>query len=344
MEPAPLELKKHSKYFFIGSFLLIIVISAIIARPFISAVFGAIVLAYLFHPVYEFIFKRIKNETICAFIVSILVLIVFFIPILFVGNALFKEASNLFFAVRDFKIEDLSKNYIGYLNDFFGQNIDFSGLLNEALNRISIVLLQSVDNFIFDLPQKIISAFVMVFVMFYLFKDGKRLLFSVKEALPLKRKYKDDIAQKFNDTIYATMYGVVVTAIIQGIIGAIGFWIFDVSSPILWGGIMIILAMIPFVGAAFVWLPAALFKLGSGEATNGFGLLLYGLFVVSTIDNIVRPKIIGRRSKVHPALILIGALGGIKLFGLIGIIIGPLVLSILTVFFDIYLSEEYENA
>ena len=106
---------------------------------------------------------------------------------------------------------------------------------------------------------------------------------------------------------------------------------------------MIILAMLPFIGAAFIWFPASLFKLASGETTNGIGLLLYGLFIVSTIDNIIRPKIIGSRSKVHPSLILIGALGGIKLFGLIGIVVGPLILAILTVFFDLYLSEDYEN-
>lgn len=340
MESAALELKKHSKYFFIASFLLITVISAILAWPFVSALFGAVVLAYLFYPVYEFIFKRLKNETLCAWIVSILVILVFIVPLLFIGNTLFKESSNLFFAVKDINLEELGTRY---LDNLFGENIDLSSLLKDALSRLSVLLLRSIDNFILNLPQQFLSGFVMLFVMFYLFKDGKRLLFSIKEALPLKRKYKDDIAQKFNDTIYATLYGVVVTAIIQGIIGGIGLWIFDVENPILWGGIMIIAAMLPFIGSAFVWLPAAIFKLSAGDAFNGLGLLLYGLFIVSTIDNIIRPKIIGKRSKVHPALILIGALGGIKLFGLIGIIIGPLVLAILTVFFDLYLNEEYED-
>ena len=335
-----LDLKKHSKYFFIASFLLVSVISVILAWPFISSIFGAVVLAYLFHPVYEFIFRRIKNETLCALIVSLLVLVVLFVPLLFVANTLFKETSNFFFAVRDIKFDEISTR----LSTLFGENLDVSSLLKDVLNRLSVVLLQTVDNFILNLPQKILSGFVMFFVMFYFLKDGKRILFSVKEALPLKRKYKEDIAKKFNETIYATMYGLVSTAIIQGIIGTIGLWIFDVPSPILWGIVMIIAAMIPFVGAAFVWLPASLLKLSAGNTTEGFGLLLYGLFIVSTIDNILRPKIIGRRSKVHPALVLVGALGGIKLFGLIGIVIGPLVLAILTVFFDLYLSEDYEEA
>ncbi len=335
-----LDLKKHSKYFFIGSFILISLISVILAWPFVAAIFGAIVLAYLFYPVYEFIFRRVKNETASAALVSLLVLVIFIVPLLFVGNTLFNEASKLFFEIKKINFEELGTRY---LDSLFGENIDISSLLKDALNRLSIFLLQYVDRFILELPQKILSGFVMFFVMFYLFKDGKRLLFSIKEALPLKRKYREDIAKKFNDTIYATMYGVVVTAIIQGIVGSIGLLIFDVPSPILWGSVMIISAMIPFAGAAFVWLPASIYKFSIGETTNGLGLFLFGLFIVSIIDNIIRPKIIGKRSKVHPALVLIGALGGIRLFGLIGVVVGPLILAILTVFFDLYLNEEYEE-
>ena len=337
-----LDLKRHSKYFFLGSFVLITIISAIIAWPFVSAVFGGVVLGYFFFPVYSFILKRLKNESLSAFIASILVLVILVVPFLFIGNAIFNESAKFFFTVRDINFEDLGEVINKYLGDFLGENIDISAFLKDALNKVSVGILQGIDKFVLDIPQKILSGFVMLFLLFYLFKDGKKLLFSIKEGLPLKRKYKEDIAKKFNDTIYATMYGIVLTAIIQGIIASIGFWIFDVSSPILWGVVMIILAMLPFIGAAFIWFPAALFKLASGETTNGIGLLLYGLFIVSTIDNIIRPKIIGSRSKVHPALILIGALGGIKLFGLIGVIVGPLILAILTVFFDLYLSEEYE--
>jgi len=337
------DLKRHSKYFFIMSFLLIIAISIILVWPFVTPIFGAIVFAYLFYPIYSFLFKIVKNETISAFIVSLIVLSFLILPLLFVGNTIFNEANDFFFRVRDIKFEELGEQYIDrYLGGILGENIDLSAIVKDGLNRLSINLIQSVDKFILDLPKKILSAFVMFFVMFYLFKDGKKLLFNIKEALPLKRKYKEDIATKFNETIYATMYGVVVTAIIQGIVGSIGLWIFGVKSPLLWGVVMSILAMIPFVGSSFIWFPAAVYKITINDSINGIGLLIYGLLVVSTIDNIIRPKIIGRRSKVHPVLVLIGALGGIKLFGLIGIVIGPLILSILAVFFELYLTEEYD--
>ena len=341
---AQFEIKKHSKYFFIASFIAIIIISIILAWPFITAIFGAIVLAYLFHPVYGFIVKLIKNETLSAFITAILVISILVIPIVFIGNAIFKEASQLFIQTKSINFEQLQEKYVqSFLGQKFGESAVIIDYLRDGLDKLITAVVQKTGQFIFTLHEKILQLFVTFFLMFYLLKDGKRLLFSIKEALPLKRKYKNEIGDKFNDTIYATMYGIVLTAIIQGTIGGIGLWLFKVPSPFLWGIVMIILSLFPFVGAAFVWLPAGIIKLAIGDSVNGVGLLLYGIFIVSTIDNIVRPKIIGSRSKVHPALVLLGVLGGIKFFGIMGIIIGPLILSILTVFFEIYTSEEFED-
>ncbi len=342
MEPA-LDLK-HSKYFFISSFLVVIAASVFLAWSFIGAILGGVVLAYLFSPLYNKLVSFFKNETVSAFITSFIVLALITIPLIFAGNAILNEATTFFYNVRNIDYTKIGEEYIEkFIGKPVNENIDIAKFIEDGLHKLSLSLLQNVDNFILSLPKMILSLFVMFFIMYYSLKDGKRLLFSLKEALPLKREYKENIANRFNDTIYATMYGVVVTAIVQGGIGALGFFIFGVSSPILWGIVMIILAMIPFVGAAFIWFPAALIKLASGDTLNGIGLLLYGIFIVSTIDNIIKPKIIGRRSKVHPALILIGVLGGLKLFGIIGIIIGPLLLAVLTVFFEIYINEAYES-
>jgi len=340
----PIDIKKHSKYFFIASFVAIMIISLILMWPFVSAVFGAVVLAYLFYPVYNFILKIIKNETISAFLTAVIVICIIVFPIIFVGNALFSEASDLFIQVKSIDFSKFEEKYLStFIGKTLGKDISLIDYVRDGLDRLTTAILQRTGEFIFTLHEKLLQIFVTFFLMFYFLKDGKRLLFTIKEALPLKRKYKAVISDKFNNTIYATMYGIVITAIVQGIAAGIGFWIFDVSSPFLWSTVMILLSMIPFVGPALVWLPAAIIKLASGETVNGFGLLLYGIFIVSTIDNIVRPKIIGSRSKVHPAIVLIGVLGGLKFFGIMGIIIGPLILSILTAFFEIYTSEEFEE-
>ena len=179
--------------------------------------------------------------------------------------------------------------------------------------------------------------------MFYSLKDGKNFIKLIGKEIPLRESHKKDLSKKFNSVIYATLYGIIVTSIIAGTLGALGFYIFGLGSPILWGIIMTILSMLPVVGASLVWLPVGIYSIVTGKVLAGVGFMIYCWVAVSSMENIVRPKIIGVKGKVHPVFVLLGVLGGLKVLGLIGIIIGPLLLSILTLFFEIYISEKHET-
>ena len=151
------------------------------------------------------------------------------------------------------------------------------------------------------------------------------------------------------EVIFATVYGVIIVAIIQGIVGTIGFIIFDVPSPILLGLLLTFAALIPFVGTALVWLPASALVFLNGYLNadttmigKGIGLFLYGALVISLIDNLIRPKIISKEAKLHPVLILLGLFGGIRVLGPIGMVVGPLVLALLVSFVDIYQRDKHE--
>lgn len=333
-----IDIKKHSRYFFTGSFLAILAISLYILFPYRNSLLASCLLAYIFYPVYRRFKTVTRNRYVAAFSISFFIVLLITIPILFAANAVVNESVQFFYQVREIDLTSWS----AAISKYFGQNIDLNFYFKDILNNTSIAIMQGASNFIISLPGRILDVFIMLFTTFYLFLDGKYLLHRLNDALPLKEAYKDKLFTKFADVIYATSYGVIVTAIIQGSIGALGLWIFDVSSPILWGIVMIIAAMIPFVGPAFIWFPAALAKLFAGDSVNGFGLLIYGLLIVSTIDNVIRPKIIGSRGGIHPVLVLLGVLGGLKVFGLIGVVFGPLILSITTVFLGFYLSEKHE--
>lgn len=332
-----LDVKQHSKYFFTASFVVILGISLYILYPYYTSIAASILLAYVFYPVYRKSKNVIRNRYVAAFCMALFIVIITAIPILFVANAMVNESVQFFYKVREIDLGDISAKVSKYL----GQNIDLNFYFKDVLNNLSIAIMKGASDFILSLPQKILDVFVMLFVTFYLFLDGKYLIHRLSDALPLKYEYKEGLFRKFSDVIFATVYGVIITAIIQGSVGALGLWIFGVKSPILWGIVMIIAAMIPFVGPAFIWLPAALAKIFAGDNFNGFGLLFFGLLIVSTIDNIVRPKIIGSRGKMHPVLVLLGVLGGLKVFGLVGIVFGPLVLAITMVFLEFYLSEKH---
>ncbi len=334
-----LDIHKQSKYFFIitiGAFLLF---SLFLVRSFLIAIVSGILLAYIFFPVYKFLRKTFVNQNVAATLTIISVVLIFIIPLFFTANALIGQSISLFQQIKGMDLaqfeEKIPKNLVG--------DVEFDEYIKDALNKLTLSLARGTSDFLISLPKKLLEFFVMFFVMFYMLKDGKEVIEKVRMHIPLKEKHRRHVSEKFNSVVYATIYGIVITAIVQGSIGAVGLWIFGVRSPLLWGLVMTILAMIPFVGPAFVWLPAALFKLFLGETFNGVGLMLYGLFVVSTIDNVVRPKIIGSKGNIHPALVLLGVLGGLEVFGLLGIIIGPLILAISAVFLSLYADEHAED-
>ena len=330
------EHSNHSKYFFLFCFLLLIVASIFVIHKYLIAIGGAIILAYIFYPLYRRLHTIIHNRSLAALTLSLLLVLVTLIPIIFAANALVGESVHFFQSVNSLEGTDLTDKITNLLGDNFNVNY----YLRELLNKFSLYVANSTSNFILSFPQKLLNGFIMVFIMYYLFKEGREFIAELKAWLPLRRQYKDLMTEQFDQVVYAVLYGTVVTAFIQGFVGMIGLWVFGVDSPVLLGLLMILLAMLPFVGPAIVWLPAAILKVMEGDNVNGIGLLIYGLLIVSTVDNIIRPKLIGMKSKVHPVVVLLGVLGGLSAFGLLGVIIGPLLLAIALEFFKIYLRDQ----
>ena len=330
-----IDIGKHSKYFFIACFIGIIILSIFLIRSYLVTITSGVLLSYIFYPLYRKLKAGVRSESLASLLTALIVVVIVTVPLIFAGNALINESINFF---QQAKTIDFS-NVASKLPESITRNIDINEQLKDMLNKFSLTLARETSNFIVSLPAKILHFFIMLFIMFYLFKEGKEGVKKLKRHIPLREKYRKDLSRKMSGVVYASLYGIVITAIVQGTIGAIGLWMFDVPSPVLWGVIMIILSMLPVVGAFLVWFPAAMYKLVLGEVFNGIGLLLYGLFVISTIDNIIRPKIVGSKGEIHPILVLLGVLGGLEVFGLLGMIIGPLVLAILVVFLSLYVSE-----
>jgi len=332
---------RKSKYFFLASLIVISAVAALLIWPFVTSILGGIVLAYIFYPVYKRVLNILKNKTLCAFLVSGLIILVFTIPLLLTANAILKETTTVFYQIRDVNsaIDEIESKYLVKIFE----NVDVSASVKNMLNKILVNIMQRTENFIISIPDKLIGAFIIVFVIFFLLMEGERWSNAVLGEIPIKEKYKTHTLKRLKEIIQATVYGLIITALIQGGIGALGLRIFGVSSPLLWGIVMFVLAMLPFVGPTLVWLPAAIIKLMGGETFNGLGLLLYGIFLISMVDNILRPKLIGSKSGIHPILVLLGVLGGLQVFGLMGVILGPLALALLVVAFEIYLSEKYET-
>jgi predicted PurR-regulated permease PerM len=210
---------------------------------------------------------------------------------------------------------------------------DLLRILEPRLNELIGNFIAAAVTF---LVKATIGLFVLLFIMYYGFKDGRRLVQFAYAALPLREVYKDRLFEESEEVIDAVFVGNILVSIVQWTLGGLGFWAFGLPNPVFWGFVMTILAILPVVGTPIVWLPAGLILIATGDTVRGFGLLIYSALIVSTVDNFLRPKIVGVRSQVHPAIVLIGVVGGLWVFGVVGFLLGPLVLAIFIVVLKIF--------
>lgn len=361
---APLHFPKDGvfKYFFIVLFIAITALAFWVALPFLNAILASAVVAYVFHPAYEWLGKYIRSPNLRAALVSAFILLLFLSPLFLIIESAAPDARYAYVRAKqkiltgeifDVSCPEGKETTLCALSERIQRLVrepDFRYYLEDIVSKTTNFIIAKISGVVFALPIIFINLFVTFFAVFYLLRDGRKLVEYIKSLLPIHSRHREHIFVRLRDTAHAVVYGSLVIAIIQGALGGIGFWAFGVSSPQLWGVVMALFAFVPFVGTAVIWLPAGLIMLATGASEGnpvliwkGVGLLLYGFFIVSGIDNALKPLLIGDRAKVHPVLVLVGVLGGLAVFGFVGFIIGPLVLAVFKVFLDIYQSE-YEEA
>ena len=345
------------KYVFLGLFILLLFLSFLVIKPFINALLASIVIAYVFYPLFKLLNKVIKNKTICSLIISLFIILLITVPFAFLLKTSASEAQYMYIRAKqkiltgdiiDVRCEGkdtLLCRSTEYLKSWV-DDPEIKFYLQDMLGGFTTLAIEKTSSLIFQLPAIVLQIVITFFIIFYLLKDGPDAVKKIQEILPLKRNHKAVVYHKIRETTHAVMYGSIVIALIQGALGALGFWIFGISMFYIWGLLMAIFALVPFVGTAIIWMPAALYLIAKGATEgntvliwHGVGLLIYGTFVISSIDNILKPKLIGDRAGLHPVLVLLGVLGGLSLFGFAGFLIGPLILSALKSFIDIYQKE-----
>lgn len=347
----------YRKIIFTLIFLVLISVSFLIIKPFLTAVLTGIVFSYIFYPIYSRVNKKIKRKNISSLITSMVVILVITLPLFFVLNTISKEAYTTYLLSRQkissgqfiSECQPVDKPLCKTANYFVDKANDpkIRYYIDTTLKDTTTKITNSISNILFSIPVFILDMFIVLFVMFFLFRDGKFFIDKIERIMPLKEEYRNHIFKRLNDMAYAVIYGSIIIAVVQGTLGGIGFFIFGVPSPLLWGIIMIFAALMPYVGSAIIWFPTALMLILNGYANmetiliiKGILLMLYGIFVVSTIDNILKPKIIGEKGGLHPVLVLLGVVGGLKFMGFIGVIVGPIILAMLVAFIKIYEEEQ----
>jgi predicted PurR-regulated permease PerM len=191
-----------------------------------------------------------------------------------------------------------------------------------------------------SLTNTLISFLVFIFFLFYFFRDGEEILDSIIDKIPLQKMQKEKFLEEFKNVTNAGVYGLILVGLLEGILGAVGFYLFKVPSPIFWGLLIMILSMLPVVGTSLAWIPVALTKFAAHDYFNGIAILLFGIIILSGIETFAHPRIIGKKANIHPLAIVLGVFGGIGFLGITGIIFGPLIFVMLGAIVNLILQGE----
>jgi predicted PurR-regulated permease PerM len=345
---------KYSQIFFGLVFLLILFVFYQMLKPFLVSVILSLTLVSLFYPNYRHLRIRMKGHGgLASLVMCTMITFLIIIPSFLFFLALFQELNTAYDTVRqqldkqpteqqEYLIENpVFRELLDQVNRYLG--VDGRNLrvtLSRVVDRGVGYLLEHYSAILGGIGFFFFNFFIMIFSMFFFFRDGHRLLNELKKLVPLAPEYEDLLIERLKEVIYATFFGLFATAACQGIAGGLIFFGLGISNPVMWGTGIAVFSLVPMVGTAVVWVPVAVYLLLTGSIVKGIVLLCLGGLVIGLVDNLVRPFIIeGRSEGMHVLLVFFSLAGGFALFGVPGLILGPLVAALLVTFLQIYKIE-----
>ena len=289
----------------------------------------------LFEPLYRWLLRRLRQRRVpTALLTLLIVLVIVILPLALVAATMAREAAlavqrlqsgelnpalyfrSVFDALPAWMISLLERLGVG--------NFDaLQRWLSTALAQASQVVATQALRIGHDTFDFIVGLFLALYLAFFLIRDGQAITLSVHRALPLAPQHQQELLDKFTTVIRATVKGNLLVAAIQGALGGLAFWLLDIEAAVLWAVVMAFLSLLPVVGAAIVWLPVALYFLLTGATMEGVALIAYGVLVIGLIDNLLRPALVGKDTRMPDYVVLLTTLGGMSVFGINGFVLGP---------------------
>jgi predicted PurR-regulated permease PerM len=320
--------------------------------PYSGAVFWGVVFAIVFEPLYRWLLEKTKHKpTLAALITLLSIVVMVLIPVALITASLVQQAAGVYGMISTGHIDFgmYFRQIIGVLPQWMIsllERFDITSLatlqqkLQAAASQISQTAAHQVINVGRNTFDFLVGLTVMLYLLFFLLRDGKGLGAKIRATVPLSRKYKQRLFTNFTTVVRATVKGNVLVALVQGALGGLAFWVLGVQAPLLWAVVMAFLSLLPAVGAAIVWAPVAIYFLVTGAIWQGVALIAWGVVAIGLVDNVLRPVLVGKDIKMPDYLVLISTLGGMELFGLNGFVIGPMIAALFIAVWDLFAAAE----
>lgn len=318
--------------------------------PFYGAVFWALVFSILFAPIYRGLLSKLNGRRNLAAIATLLLcMFIVILPVSLITASLIQDGAVIYEKIRSREIDfgTYFQQVISALPQWLVNLMERFGIadildLEDTLSNSVVQGSQTIAKQALSIGQNtfefLISLGIMLYLLFFLLRDGLHLAGRIKQAIPLSEEHKRHLFAKFTVVIRATVKGNIVVAATQGTLGGLIFLFLGIQGPLLWGVIMAFLSLLPAIGAGLIWAPVAIYFLLTGAVWQGVTLIAFGVLVIGLVDNVLRPLLVGKDTKMPDYVVLISTLGGMALFGLNGFVIGPVIAAMFIVAWDLFAS------
>jgi len=335
--------EKFQVYFLLVCILAIGILTFLIFRPFLYTLVFAAVFMVLFQPLQVRISALVKGREGVASFLTLLIIVVFvFTPFIFLGLQISQEARQLYLVLAEKNSQDAFLDVVRNILNYFQSIMPFSSAFtldtDLYLKKGFSWLAQNFGSIFSSIASILIDFLIFLVALFFLFRDGYKLKRLLVKLSPLDDKDDNLILSKLEMAVNSVIKGRLLIAIVQGILIAVGFFVFGIPNPVLWGSVAVLTALIPGVGTSLVTIPGIIFLFLSNHPISALGFAFWGIVIVGLIDNVIGPKFMSRGIQIHPFLIFLSVLGGIIFFGPVGFLLGPLIVSTLFALLDIYFS------
>ena len=346
--PGPTRSRSFDDKAFVLLVVFVSVAFALILWPLSGAVLWGTVIAIMFAPLYRRLLRAMRRRRNLAALATLAIIVVMvMLPLALIGASLVREAAGVYASIQSGdlnvgrylrQIYDALPGWAVALLDRFG--LTSLGVMQERLTAGLMKTGQFVAAQAISVGQNtfqfVVSLFVMVYLLFFLLRDGDDLRRRIEASVPLRPEHQQALLDKFTVVVRATVKGNIVVALLQGALGGLIFWLLGIHAALLWAVLMGVLSLLPAVGAGLVWGPVAIYLLATGAMWQGILLIAYGVLVIGLVDNVVRPILVGQDTKMPDYVVLISTLGGIAIFGINGFLLGPLIAAMFIAAWDIF--------
>ena len=332
--------KRLQMYSFLALLIAALVVALLIFRPFFNVIALGAIVAILFSPINRRIEARLKSPMKAAALTVLIIFLIILIPVSLFGQLIFNEILSLYNHIRDGSLVIDRGQIMASLPAQVQSVIEnFTRDLNSTLANITNNAFQAFSSLVSNVANFFLSLFLFFFTIYYLLKDGRHFKAILVDISPLNERQETELVAKLSSAVNGVVKGSFLIALSQGLVATIGFLIFGVPQPILWGMFTVLAALVPTVGTAISLVPAIIFLLITDHVGAAIGLTIWGALAVGMIDNVISPMLIGAKTKLHPLLVLFSVLGGIQLFGFLGFLLGPIFMAVFVTLVDMFRHE-----